>query len=127
MGAALSGMTSRLLRAKMLDVRQSDYVTTARAKGLSESVVVLKHMLRNALIPLVTIVGLQLGALLAGAVVTETIFNWPGIGSELVSGIQKRDFPMVQGVILWITFSYVLINLVTDLVVAWVSPQVRLS
>ena len=127
LGAALSGITSRLLRSKMLDVQKMDYILAARAKGLSEWRIVFKHIFRNALIPLVTIVGLQLGALLGGAVVTESIFNWPGLGLELVQGIQRRDFPVVQGIILWITISYVVINLLTDLVIASLSPQIRLS
>lgn len=127
LGAAMSAMLSRMTRASMLEVLEKEYVTTARAKGLKESRVILKHALRNALNPVVTIVGLQMGTLLAGAVVTEKIFNWPGLGSLLIESIQRRDYAVVQGCVLVIALGYVAINTLTDCLYRVVDPRVRLG
>jgi peptide/nickel transport system permease protein len=126
LGTALASVLARMLRSSLLEVFEEDYMRTARAKGLGEAAVVLRHGLRNALLPVITLLGLQLGALLAGAVITETVFSWPGIGSLLVESIQKRDYPVVQGCVLLISLGYVLVNVVTDLLYAWVDPRVRL-
>lgn len=127
LGMVLAAMTSRMTRSSMLDVLKSDYVTTARAKGLSEKKVILKHALKNALNPVLTIVGLQVGALLAGAIVTEKIFSWPGIGSLLIEGINRRDYPVIQGCVLVISFTYVIINTITDCMYKVVDPRVELK
>ncbi len=127
LGMVLAAMTSRMTRSSMLDVLKSEYVTTARAKGLSEKKVILKHALKNALNPVLTIVGLQIGALLAGAIVTEKIFSWPGIGSLLITGIQRRDYPVIQGCVLIIAFTYVVINTLTDCMYKVVDPRVDLK
>ncbi len=127
LGASMAALTSRLTRSSMLDVMNEDYVRTARAKGLSEFVVVGKHTLVNALNPVVTIVGLQFGALLAGAIVTEKVFSWPGIGTLLLTAIERRDYPVVQGCILTIAATYALVNLATDLLYARIDPRVKLG
>ena len=115
----------RLTRAGMIEVLGSDYIRTARAKGLSPTVVLFKHALRNALIPVITVIGIQFGALLSGALITETIFAWPGIGRLTFTAIQKRDYPLVQGCVLFIAFGYVFANLLTDLAYAWADPRIR--
>lgn len=115
---------ARMTRSSMLEVIRQDYIKTARAKGLSERVVVYKHALRNALIPVVTIVGLQIGNLLAGAVLVEIVFSWPGVGSLMVNGILARDFPLVQGTILFIATTYVFVNLIVDIVYAYLDPRI---
>ena len=127
LGAALAAILTRMVRGAMLEELQSDYVRTARAKGLAERAVLFHHAFPNALIPIVTIVGLQFGTLLAGTIVTETIFSWPGIGRLAVQAIQSRDYPLLQGCILVIALSYVLVNLLTDILYALVDPRVRLS
>jgi peptide/nickel transport system permease protein len=127
LGTALAAILSRMVRSSLLEVLGEDYIRTARAKGLSPFRVLVRHALRNAWLPVLTVLGMQLGALLGGAVVTETVFNWPGIGSLLVESIQRRDYPVVQGCVLTISLCYVLINLVTDLLYAWVDPRVRLG
>lgn len=127
LGAAMAAILSRMTRASMLEVLGKEYLLTARAKGLPERKVVWKHALKNALNPVITIVGLQLGALLAGAIVTEKIFNWPGLGSLLIDSIQRRDYPVVQGCVLVIAFGYVFINTLTDCLYRWVDPRVRLG
>jgi ABC-type dipeptide/oligopeptide/nickel transport system permease component len=127
LGTALAAILSRMTRASMLDVMRADYVRTARAKGLSERKVLLKHAFRSALIPVVTIVGLQFGALLAGTVVTEKIFNWPGIGSLLLGAIERRDYPVVQGCVLTISFTFILVNMLTDFLYAYIDPRVSLG
>jgi len=127
LGAALAAILTRMVRASMIEELSSDYVRTARAKGLSERRVLFRHALPNALIPIITIVGLQFGALLAGTIVTETIFSWPGIGRLAVQAIAARDYPLLQGCILIIAVSYVAVNLLTDLVYAVVDPRVRLQ
>ena len=127
LGAALAAIMTRMVRGSMLEKLSSDYVRTARAKGLREPAVLLRHAFPNALIPIITIVGLQFGTLLAGAIVTETIFSWPGVGRLAVQAIQSRDYPLLQGCILTIALSYVIVNLLTDLLYALVDPRVRLS
>jgi peptide/nickel transport system permease protein len=121
----LGAVILRMTRASMLEVVNEDYIRTARAKGAGEETVFFKHALRNALVPIVTIVGLQLGSLLTGTVITETIFDWPGIGTLLFGSIQRRDYPMVQGCVLFIACIYVLVNLLTDLAYGLVNPKVR--
>lgn len=127
LGAALAAILTRMVRAAVMEELASDYVRTARAKGLSEWAVLSRHAFRNALIPTLTILGLQFGTLLAGAIVTETIFSWPGIGRLTVQAISARDFPLLQGCILLIAVTYVLVNLATDFVYALVDPRVRLE
>lgn len=125
LGVGLSAILTRMTRISLLEVLHEDYIRTARAKGLSEQQVILKHALRAALLPLVTIVGLQMGSLLAGAVITETIFGWNGIGRLLVDSIEKRDYPVTQACVLVIALSYVLINQGTDLAYRWLDPRTR--
>ncbi|MGI8784729.1 MAG: nickel ABC transporter permease [Acidobacteriota bacterium] len=126
LGLALAAILMRMTRSSMLNELAQPYVTTARAKGLPERRVVYYHALRNGLIPILTILGLQFGVLLAGAIITETIFSWPGLGRLVVQGIQSRDYPLVQGCILVISMTYVMVNLLTDLVYGWVDPRIRL-
>jgi peptide/nickel transport system permease protein len=125
MGSALAAILTRMVRTAMLEELGQDYIRTARAKGLPERTVVYKHALRNALIPIITLLGLQFGALLAGAIVTETIFSWPGIGRLTVSAINNRDYPLLQGCILAIGLTYVLVNLATDVMYLVVNPRIR--
>jgi len=127
LGAALAAILTRMVRGAMLEELSSDYVRTARAKGLGTTAILFRHALRNALIPIITILGLQFGTLLAGTIVTETIFAWPGIGRLTVQAISARDYPLLQGCILVISVSYVLVNLFTDLLYSFVDPRVRLS
>jgi ABC-type dipeptide/oligopeptide/nickel transport system permease component len=127
LGAALAAILTRMVRISVIEELSSDYVRTARAKGLHPAAVLFRHALRNALIPILTILGLQFGTLLAGAIVTETIFSWPGIGRLAVQAISSRDYPLLQGCILLIAVSYVLVNLLTDAVYALVDPRVRLG
>lgn len=125
LGAASTGLITRITRSSMLEVLQQDYIRTARAKGLAERVVTYKHALKNALIPVITIMGLQFGILLGGAVITETVFAWPGIGRLLVDSILTRDYPVVQGSVLLLTFSFVIINLVVDILYSVLDPRIR--
>jgi peptide/nickel transport system permease protein len=125
MGGALAAILTRMVRTSMLEELSQDYVRTARAKGLSEPVVVYRHALRNALIPVITVLGLQFGALLAGAIVTETIFSWPGLGRLTIQAISNRDYYLVQGCILAISATYVAVNFLTDLVYSAVNPRIR--
>ncbi|HTG31253.1 MAG TPA: ABC transporter permease [Methylomirabilota bacterium] len=127
LGAALAAILTRMVRGSMLEELSSDYVRTARAKGLSTGAVLFRHAFRNALIPIITILGLQFGTLLAGTIVTETIFSWPGIGRLTVQAISSRDYPLLQGCILVIAVSYVVVNLLTDLLYTLIDPRVRLS
>jgi peptide/nickel transport system permease protein len=127
LGAALAAATMRMTRAAMLEVLRADYVRTARAKGLSRRRVIWVHALRNARIPIVTLLGIQLGQLLGGVVITETVFSWPGIGKLTVDAIFARDYPVVQGAVLLTATLFVLINLLTDLVYTVLDPRVRLS
>jgi peptide/nickel transport system permease protein len=127
LGTALAAILARMVRASLLEVLDEEYMVNARAKGLPAHMVVLKHALRNALIPVITIVGLQVGVLLSGAIITEAIFDWPGLGTLLLEGIYTRNYPLVQGCILFIAAVYVVVNLVTDIAYAWADPRVRLS
>jgi peptide/nickel transport system permease protein len=127
LGTALSAILARMVRSTLLEVLNEDYIRTARAKGLGESGVVLNHALRNASLPIITVLGLQLGTLLGGAVITEIIFAWPGIGQLTIESIQRRDYPVVQACILLISLSYVLVNTLTDILYAWLDPRVRYS
>ena len=127
LGAALAAILTRMVRSSMLEELSSDYVRTARAKGLPMRAVLFRHAFRNALIPIITILGLQFGTLLAGTIVTETIFSWPGIGRLTVQAISARDYPLLQGCILVIAVSYVLVNLLTDMLYAIIDPRVRVS
>lgn len=125
MGGALAAILTRMVRTSMLEELGQDYIRTARAKGLSERTVVYRHALRNAMIPVVTVLGLQFGALLAGAIVTETIFSWPGIGRLTISAISNRDYYLVQGCILAIGLTYVFVNFLTDMVYSVLNPRIR--
>lgn len=125
LGFGLSAILTRMTRTSLLEVLNDDYIRTARAKGLSERTVILNHALRAALLPIITIVGLQMGSLLAGTVITETIFSWDGIGRLLVESIEKRDYPVTQACVLIISLSYVLINLVTDVLYQVADPRMR--
>ena len=125
MGSALAAILTRMIRTSMLEELGQDYIRTARAKGLAERVVVYRHALRNAMIPIVTVLGLQFGALLAGAIVTETIFAWPGLGRLTIQAISNRDYYLVQGCILVIGLTYVTVNFLTDFLYSAVNPRIR--
>ena len=125
MGVSLAAILTRMVRTAMLEELNQDYIRTARAKGLTESAVLYRHALPNALVPVVTVVGLQFGALLAGAIVTETIFSWPGLGRLVVTAISGRDYALVQGCLLSIGLTYVVVNLLTDLTYRFVNPRMR--
>src|SRR5918911_3287004 len=128
LGAALSAILTRMVRSSVIEELGEPYVRTARAKGLSERTVVYKHVLKNGLIPVVTVLGLQLGVLLAGAIITEKIFGWPGLGLLLVEdGIGKRDYRLVQGCVLVISITYILANMLTDMVYRWLDPRIRIQ
>jgi len=125
LGTAMAAILTRMIRSSLLEVAHEDYIRTARAKGLSERTVWLKHALRSSLLPVVTIVGLQLGHLLAGSIITETIFAWPGIGRLTIQAIQTRDYPLAQGCVLFIAASYLVVNLATDILYSLVDPRIR--
>jgi ABC-type dipeptide/oligopeptide/nickel transport system permease component len=125
LGAALAAILARMTRASVLEELRELYVLAARARGLSRTRAVLRHAFRNSLIPVVTIVGLQFGAVLTGTIITETIFAWPGVGRLLIQSISFRDYPLVQGCILFISFTYVLMNLLTDLTYGFLDPRIR--
>ena len=127
LGFGLAAILTRMTRASMLEVLHEDFIRTARAKGLPEKIVILKHALRAALLPIVTVLGLQLGSLLAGTVITETVFAWDGIGRLLVESIEKRDYPVTQACVLVIALTYVFVNLLTDIIYARIDPRVRFS
>ena len=122
-----TGLIARQTRSAMLEVLGQDFVRTARAKGAARTAVLVRHALRNALLPIVTVIGLQFGTLLGGAVLTESIFAWPGVGRLLVDSIGSRDYPVVQGVVLLFSLSFIAINLITDLIYAYVDPRIRYS
>ena len=124
LGAYSTAIIARLMRSSMLEVMGLDYVRTARAKGLSDRAVLIRHALRNALIPVVTVLGLQMGVLLGGAVIAETIFAWPGIGRLLVNAISQRDYPLVQGLVVAIAFMVSLVNFLVDLIYVWLNPRI---
>ena len=125
LGGVFVGPVARMTRTAVLEVLQAEFVRTARAKGLTERAVVIRHALRNALVPVVTLIGLQIGFLLGGAVVTETIFSWPGVGQLAVGAILSSDFPMAQGTILVLSGGFILVNLIVDLLYAVLDPRVR--
>jgi peptide/nickel transport system permease protein len=124
LGAFSTAIISRLVRSSMLEVLGMDYVRTARAKGLADRAVLVRHALRNALIPVVTVMGLQVGVLLGGAVIAETIFAWPGLGRLLINAINTRDYPLVQGLVFVTALMVSIINLLVDLLYAWLNPRV---
>ena len=127
LGFGLSAILTRMTRTSLLEVLSDDYIRTARAKGLTESNVIIHHALRAALLPIITIVGLQMGSLLAGTVITETIFSWDGIGRLLVESIEKRDYPVTQACVLLVALSYVVVNLLTDMLYRLADPRVKFS
>jgi peptide/nickel transport system permease protein len=127
LGFGLSAILTRMTRTSLLEVLNEDFIRTARAKGLTERQVLLRHALRAALLPIITIVGLQMGSLLAGTVITETIFSWDGIGRLLVESIEKRDYPVTQACVLLVALSYVVVNVLTDLLYRLADPRIRLS
>ena len=125
LGSALAAIVTRISRSSVLEVMRQDYVTTARAKGLSERNVIWRHILRNALITIVTILGLQLGALLNGSVITETVFSYPGIGDLLIQSISARDYKLTQVLILMFAVIYFVVNLMVDLLYSWIDPRIK--
>jgi peptide/nickel transport system permease protein len=127
LGVSLAAILARMVRSSLLEVLGEDYIRTARAKGVSEQRIVWRHALGNALLPVITLLGLQFGALLAGSVITEKVFSWPGIGLLLIDAIQQRDYPVVQGTVLLIAVSYLIVNRLTDLTYRVVDPRVRLE
>ena len=127
LGLALAALLTRMVRAALGEELGKPYLVTARAKGLGGARVATRHALKNALVPVVTVVGLQFGSLLTGAILTETIFGWPGLGRLLIQAIRLRDYPLVQGAVLLIAVTYVAVNLVTDLVYAWIDPRIRVA
>ncbi len=127
LGTVLAVILSRMIRASLLEVLNEDYIRTARAKGLGTMRVIGLHALKNAMLPVITLIGLQIGALLAGAVITEMVFSWPGLGQLTIESIQKRDYPVVQACILLISTTYVVINTLTDIVYGMLDPRIRIS
>lgn len=125
LGAAVAAIMARFTRSSFVDILQDEYIRTARAKGLSETVVVLKHGLRNALIPVVTMMGLQFGFLLGGSIVVEVVFNWPGLGRLLIDAVDMRDYPVIQGLVLLFSLEFILINLIVDVLYAVINPTIR--
>jgi peptide/nickel transport system permease protein len=126
LGLALAAIVARVMRSSMLEVMRQDYVTLARAKGNREFIVINKHALRNALIPTVTVVGIQIGMLLGGNMIVETVFGWPGIGRLAVDAIFARDYPLVQGVVIIYSFTYVMVNLLVDILYTFINPRISL-
>lgn len=124
-GTSAAAVITRMTRSSMLEVVRQDYIRTARAKGLSERVVINRHALKNALIPIVTVIGLQFGALLGGAVLTESIFSWPGVGRFMVDAIRTKDFPSVQGGVLMLALAFSVVNLVVDILYAFIDPRIK--
>ena len=127
LGTSLASILARITRSSVVETFQAEYIRTARSKGISELRILFRHALRNALIPIVTVIGLQVGVLLSGAIITEAIFDWPGLGNLLISAINSRNYPLVQGCVLFIAGSYVMVNLVIDLLYAYLDPRIRLS
>ncbi len=127
LGTSLASILARITRSSVVETLQAEYIRTARSKGISELRILLRHALRNALIPIVTVIGLQIGVLLSGAIITEAIFDWPGLGNLLISAINSRNYPLVQGCVLFIAGSYVMVNLLIDLLYAYLDPRIRLS
>lgn len=127
LGTSLAAVMSRMIRSTLLEVLHEDFIRTARAKGSTHLQVIVRHALPNAMLPIITLLGLQLGILLGGAVITETVFSWPGIGKLTIDSIMKRDYPVVQGCVLLISLTYVVVNMLTDLLYAWIDPRIRLG
>ena len=127
LGTAMSAILARMVRSSLLEVMREDYIRTARAKGLGEFQVITQHAMKNATLPVITILGLQLGTLLGGAVITEIVFSWPGVGQLTIESIQSRDYPVLQACVLVISLAYVLVNTLTDVVYAWVDPRIRIG
>ena len=127
LGFVSAGLISRLLRSSLLEVLNEDYIRTAKGKGLTDKIILIKHALKNAMIPVITILGLQFGNMLAGAVVTETVFSRPGLGRLVVNGILWKDYPLVQGTVLFIACIYVLVNLFVDISYYWFDPRIKLK
>lgn len=127
LGTGLAGLLTRMIRSSLTQELHRPYLTTAQAKGLSRNEAIVRHALKNASIPIITVVGLQIGALLTGAIITEMIFSWPGLGRLIIQSIRLRDFPLIQGGVLVIALTYLMINLLTDLVYAWLDPRMRLQ
>jgi peptide/nickel transport system permease protein len=127
LGLALAAVITRTLRSSLLETLSDDYVRTARAKGLAEAAVVRRHAMKNALIPVVTVMGLQFGGLIGGAVITEYVFALPGVGRLVVDAVFARDYPLVQGVVLLIAVGFIFSNLVVDIVYGWLDPRIRYS
>lgn len=127
LGTAMAASLTRFTRSEVLEELRNDYVRTARAKGLSEYVVITKHVLKNSMIPTITVIGLQIGGLLEGAVITETVFAWPGIGRLAIQAVFERDYPLVQGIVLFAAVIYVLVNLTVDVIYGYLDPRVRLD
>jgi glutathione transport system permease protein len=125
LGAAVAAVMARFTRASFIEVIQEDFIRTARAKGLNERVVIAKHALRNAMIPVVTMMGLQFGFLLGGSIVVESVFNWPGLGRLLVDAVTQRDYPVIQGLVLLFSFEFIVINLVVDVLYGAINPSIR--
>jgi peptide/nickel transport system permease protein len=127
LGTALAAVLSRMIRSTLLEVLHEDFIRTARAKGDSRLQVVIYHALPNAMLPIITLLGLQLGVLLGGAVITETVFSWPGIGKLTIDSIMQRDYPVVQACVLLISLTYVVVNMLTDMLYAWIDPRIRVG
>lgn len=125
LGTGSAAMITRMTRSSMLEVIRQDYIDTARSKGISERAITYRHMLKNALIPIVTAVGLQFGALLGGAMLTETVFSWPGLGRLMVDSIKTKDIPMVLGAVIFLAIMFTVVNLVVDIVYAFVDPRIK--
>jgi peptide/nickel transport system permease protein len=127
LGAALAAITTRMTRSSMLEVLNREFIVTSRAKGLTESTIITRHALKNALIPVVTVVGIQTGQLLGGVIIIEQVFNLPGIGRLAITAIEQRDYPIIQGVVLFVAVAFVLINLFVDVLYAYIDPRIRYS
>jgi peptide/nickel transport system permease protein len=125
LGTGMMGLIMRVTRSSVLEITSEDYVRTARAKGLGENEVLWRHVLRNALVPVITVVGLELGTLLSGSIIVETVFAWPGSGSLLISAIQSRDYPLITGTVLTYTIAFVVINFAIDILYGWIDPRIR--
>ncbi len=125
LGSAFAAILSRMLRSSLLEILNEDFIRTARAKGLSDQSIIWKHALKNALLPVITLMGLQLGLLLAGSIITEIVFSWPGIGQLTIESIKRRDYPVLQACVLLISLSYVVVNMLTDLLYAWLDPRIE--
>lgn len=125
LGTGMAAITTRLLRSSLLEVMHADFIRTAKAKGVPQRGIVLKHALRNALLPVITVVFLQAGGLLTGSILTEAVFSWPGVGSLMIEGLNKRDYPVVQGCVLFIALIYMLVTLLSDILYAWADPRIR--